>query len=50
MEKKKIYKHITIDKTRIGDLLYEMNEREVPKDDIVFIGPTSTGYLVIYLG
>jgi hypothetical protein len=50
MIKKKVYKQLTIEKSRAGDLISAMNEREIPKEDIVYIGATATGYLVIYQG
>lgn len=47
MEKK--YRSIVISERKISSLLDEMNEREIDKKDIIYAGPTPTGYVCIYL-
>jgi hypothetical protein len=51
MEKKKRYHSLATSSSRIGDLVEEMNEREIKTNDIIYLGPSvsGTGYVVIYI-
>lgn len=46
MEKK--YRSIVITEKKISSLLEEMNERKINKEDIVYAGPSVSGYVCIY--